>query len=185
MEAKGQSWVSFSIALHLIFINSVSHWTWSSLVQQSLASELLGPSSLCLPGLIFQTCAAMPHFLCGCWGCKYTYKVLLPAESSRCSPSPCLLTHLHLPLLLGTEAGMPLLRAALLSLIPLCSNTWTLPRGVRWWEDHGKRKAEKPCIGVLSALTVAKEKHLARGTASWHDLSLWNALSFRCKGPAQ
>lgn len=51
----------------LVWRQSPSQWTWSSLFQLGWLSR--GFSCLCLPSTGLQTCTAT-HFLCGCWGAR-------------------------------------------------------------------------------------------------------------------
>lgn len=66
--ARGQHWLSSSIALPHTFWDRVSCWTWSSIQVQWLASELSEPSGLHFPALESKMCVQLcSAFLPECW----------------------------------------------------------------------------------------------------------------------
>lgn len=60
-----------SVLLSLLFWNDISHWTWSSLIQQNyLISELQGSPCVCLlSAMIIEACHHAWQFMCflGIW----------------------------------------------------------------------------------------------------------------------
>lgn len=85
VEAKGWLWAGFfSITLHFIFWDWLSHWSWSLMLQlDCLASEYIGGSaSACPPS---QSCAGLHWDLSGCWVSK---QVLTTATTLLTEQSP-------------------------------------------------------------------------------------------------
>lgn len=83
IEARGQHWVSFSIAHYLIIWDGVSHWTWSLLIDLYwLTNNSPRSTGLSLPNAVITSACYLTHLLY--IGGRYSTWVLMFAWQVIC-----------------------------------------------------------------------------------------------------